>query len=204
MEIIETLMDEHRQIERGLDALETYLLGVKAGESAERATVAKFATFLREFADRIHHGKEEDLLFARMVENGFPKESGPVAVMLYDHEEGRALVRRLREIGDSQGSVSAEERQDAVAAGLGFAQLLRNHIHKEDRILYPMSETHLPEEVQSGLDRDAAALDATRQAQIESMQQLLTELEMLAGERPMPDYEPEDCAAMGCSACKGG
>ncbi len=205
MEIIETLMDEHRQIERGLGALERHLGWVKAGGSTDRATLGKFVTFLREFADKIHHAKEEELLFVKMAENGFPTEGGPIAVMLFEHGEGRAMVRRLGEISDGQGPLVERDRADAISAGEGYVRLLRDHIQKEDRILYPMAETHLPADAQRELDAAAARLDQGRLEQIEAMQRLLAELEGLEGSSAQAvSSEPQDCEPMGCSACRHG
>ncbi|MGD0266766.1 MAG: hemerythrin domain-containing protein, partial [Candidatus Methylomirabilota bacterium] len=38
-----------------------------------------------------HHGKEENLLFKTMVDRGFPRQGGPIAVMLHEHETGRSF-----------------------------------------------------------------------------------------------------------------
>ena len=82
-------MNEHRLIEQVLGSLETFASQVEEGLAPERPVLADYGTFLRGFADSCHHGKEEDILFQRMVERGFPRETGPVAVMLYEHEVGR-------------------------------------------------------------------------------------------------------------------
>jgi hemerythrin-like domain-containing protein len=76
---IEILMGEHRLIEQVLGSLETYVVGIEQGEAPERQTLADYAAFFRGFADACHHGKEEDLLFQRMIERGFPREAGPLA-----------------------------------------------------------------------------------------------------------------------------
>jgi hemerythrin-like domain-containing protein len=136
---IEILMNEHRLIEQVLGALETYAIGVEEGGSAERPTVSDFAAFFRGFADTCHHGKEEDILFRRMVERGFPRESGPLAVMLYEHELGRAHVGALVRVAEATGPVSAVEAHLVLENAFAYIPLLRTHILKEDRILYPMA-----------------------------------------------------------------
>src|SRR5512132_3975875 len=98
MDAIETLMTEHRLIERALDALVAFADEVRRKSSDEREELGRFVTFIREFADAHHHGKEEDILFAAMVQAGFPKHGGPIAVMLMEHDQGRALVRALGEL----------------------------------------------------------------------------------------------------------
>ena len=111
---IDILMQEHRLIEQVLGSLETCVVGIEQGLPAERTTIADYAAFFRGFADACHHGKEEDLLFARMIERGFPRETGPLAVMLHEHALGRARVRALREIGEAAGPCSPVEVELAV------------------------------------------------------------------------------------------
>jgi hemerythrin-like domain-containing protein len=134
------LMDEHRLIERVLGSLETCAIEIEGGLALERAFARDYAGFLRGFADAWHHGKEEDILFRRMVERGFSAESGPVAVMLDEHREGRALVGTIHGVGEGTGDVTPAERATFLAGANGFIPLLRQHIQKEDNILYPMSE----------------------------------------------------------------
>jgi hemerythrin-like domain-containing protein len=137
---IRVLMDEHRIIEGVLGALKRHAALVRGGLSVERPTVARFATFFRDFADAAHHGKEEDILFRMMAESGFPTESGPIAVMLHEHVLGRGQVARLRGVGDGSGPVGDAERVEILGASEEYPPLLLAHIQKEDDILYPMSE----------------------------------------------------------------
>jgi hemerythrin-like domain-containing protein len=146
MDAIETLMGEHRVIERVLDALVGFAAEVQRTGSSEKEELGRFVTFVREFADAFHHGKEEDVLFAAMVEHGFPREGGPVAVMLHEHDQGRELVRILRARAEQPAAWSDADRMEVAAVAQGFAGLLRAHIHKEDAILYPMADQRLPPE----------------------------------------------------------
>jgi hemerythrin-like domain-containing protein len=137
-------MDEHRRIERVLASLEAYADEVRSGRRLARSEALDFGEFFRSYADACHHGKEEDLLFRRMIDFGFPQDSGPIAVMLYEHKVGRSHVSALREIGGAQGPVSDREQavfDDRVRA---YVPLLLAHIQKEDGILYPMAERVLP------------------------------------------------------------
>lgn len=149
MKAIETLMDEHRQIERVLGSLETFAERAHLGEGAP-ADLAGYVAFLRGFADELHHAKEERILFVRMVANGFPEESGPIAMMLHEHTVGRTLVGVLAALAEKKTPWSDADRAELYAAATDFSGLLRTHIQKEDRILYPMSEQHVsPEEFEA-------------------------------------------------------
>ena len=113
--------------------------------------------FIKGFADGCHHKKEEGVLFPAMVSFGVPEDGGPVGVMLAEHEQGRAITRALRaaaerlEVGDQSAS------QEVIANARDYSQLLRQHIMKEDRILFPMANQVLPpaeqDRVADGFDR---------------------------------------------------
>jgi hemerythrin-like domain-containing protein len=137
---IEILMGEHRLIEQVLGSLETFVEEAgSGGQAPDRSAVADYAAFFRGFADACHHGKEEDILFARMIERGFSREAGPIAVMLEEHRLGRGHVSGLAEVGAGSGPLEAAERASVLTHALDFIPLLRGHILKEDRILYPMA-----------------------------------------------------------------
>ena len=141
---IDTLMNEHRVIEDVLTALESAATSAANGAQLDRNRVAEFADFFRNFADTCHHGKEEDLLFKRMTDFGFPREHGPIAVMLFDHQTGREHVGALRAIGEASGALATDERASFVQHAEAYVALLRQHIQKEDRVLYPMAAQTIP------------------------------------------------------------
>lgn len=197
---IETLMNEHRRIERVLDALETFAGGLAHSPGGGRATVARFALFFRDFADKRHHGKEEDRLFRALVEHGFPKEHGPVAVMLAEHDEGRAHVGALARIGAGEGPLGAAEIGEVARHALAFAPLLRAHIQKEDQVLYPMAQQVLPPADLEALNVACAAFD--RQMMSEAQTRTLEALaEELAATYPADPARK--AAAPACFGCGG-
>lgn len=105
--------------------------------------------------------KEEEILFDALVRRGMSREAGPVAVMLYDHDQGRELVGALEKGAGSQ-SLSADERSALVGAARRYAALLRHHIYKEDTVLFQMASSVLSEADLDKLDRhfDAIGSDA--------------------------------------------
>jgi hemerythrin-like domain-containing protein len=140
----EDLMTEHRLIEQVLGSLETFAVNLANGADASRETVREYAEFFSGFADRCHHGKEEDRLFVKMTEHGFPSEAGPIAVMLSDHVEGRNHVAALATVGGGSGPLGEEEKASVIAHARDYVPLLKSHILKEDNVLYPMAMQALP------------------------------------------------------------
>ncbi len=154
MKPTEMLMTEHRLIERVLDAMEAWIKTVGSGsESDDKAEVARFVSFIQGFADAYHHGKEEDILFAAMVDHGFPRQAGPIAVMLHEHDLGRSLVSVLDRLAQQSTTWSEEDHGTLGHTVREFAALLRQHIQKEDKVLYPMADARLPEPVKEGICR---------------------------------------------------
>jgi hemerythrin-like domain-containing protein len=162
MDPIETLMSEHRVIEGVLDALVAFADGVERRGATDKEELSRFVTFLREFADAGHHGKEEDILFRAMEEGGFPAEDGPIGVMLRDHDEGRTLVGILDQRARQDAAWSEADRRQISGAARGFADLMRSHIEKEDEFLYPMARHHLGQEAFDGIAEACARFEAAR------------------------------------------
>lgn len=151
MKPVEILMQEHRVIEVALNCLEAMMERAQADGRLEKEPAEQIVDLIRNFADRCHHGKEEDRLFPAMVAKGMPQEGGPISVMLAEHDMGRAFVRQMaKSIECAADGDSAALAEFANAAG-GYIQLLRSHIQKEDRILFPMADRMLDEEEQKDL-----------------------------------------------------
>jgi len=116
---------------------------------------------IRKFADGLHHAKEENLLFPLMAEKGFSMQQGPVAVMLMDHEQGRAYVRGMAENIQlyKTGQLSALNLIYTNMAG--YSDLLSNHIAKENNILFRMADNAFATEDQLSLMEQFSVIDAS-------------------------------------------
>ena len=135
---VDDLSAEHRVIETVLAALTREAETLAAGAGLRRDWLLEAVSILEEFADRCHHGKEEELLFPELVRHGMSFESGPVAVMKHEHVEGRALLARLR------AAAARADRAEAVATIAAYGWLMRQHIQKEDLVLFPHARAMLP------------------------------------------------------------
>ena len=136
---IEVLMGEHRLIEQALGSLETYVMEMVAKAPPHREVIGEYAAFFGGFADACHHGKEEDILFQRLVERGLPRHAGPLAVMYHEHEVGRAHVKALAALAAGTGEPDSRETGLFIDHAGAYVPLLRQHVLKEDNILYPMA-----------------------------------------------------------------
>lgn len=148
----EIILDALSLLERAVDRL---------GDSDVSASdLGGLVDFLASFADDLHHTKEEQLLFPALGQAGLPAHGGPVAVMLMEHEHGRAFLSSMRRAADDWGNDAA--RGAFEDAALGYVELLRQHIHKENQILFPMAERALSEAAKATLSAEFTKHDETR------------------------------------------
>ena len=158
--ITQVLVDEHQLILRMIGLLEKNAPETMAGRYLNWQFYLDGIDFIRNYADRFHHAKEEDVLFTALVDNGMPKENSPVAAMLLEHDQGRGYVRSM----DAAVQEAQAGRTDAcrliAANALAYAALLRDHIDKEDTILYPLAERVIPETMRAAIQEGYQAAAA--------------------------------------------
>ena len=151
MVIIDRLKEEHQAILLMLQVLEAVCKKLEIGEDVNKDDLYKMVDFIKIYADKSHHHKEEDLLFPAMVEAGIPKEGGPIGVMLAEHTMGRNFVQGMNQALEEFSTGSADSSSKIVSNARGYVELLTDHIYKEDNILYPMAEMHISDEKHSEL-----------------------------------------------------
>jgi hemerythrin-like domain-containing protein len=153
-DITQVMVAEHKLILRMITLVEKNTELMEQGAFRNGEFYLDAVDFIRNYADRFHHAKEEDVLFNALVANGMPAKQSPIEAMLMEHDQGRAFVGNMEEA--AQKALGGELGQIPVIAenAKGYATLLRGHIDKEDTILYPLAERVLPE---AGRDTIAAA-----------------------------------------------
>lgn len=154
MKPTEDLMHEHKSIVAMLNIMGKLSEKISNNQDPDFNDVGNILDFLRTFADKCHHGKEENALFPALIEAGMSKQSGPVAVMLYEHEQGRAYIKA---IADALAALKTGDRSglNSLAMALdSYIALLGNHIQKENNILFPMADKILSSGKQDELSRE--------------------------------------------------
>ncbi|NCP04009.1 MAG: cation-binding protein [Deltaproteobacteria bacterium] len=175
--VTQMLVEEHRLILRMIALVEQNTKRMEEGRFRDWQFFLDAVDFIRNYADRFHHAKEEEVLFVALVENGMPAKNSPIEAMQLEHDQGRALVRSLEEAA-SLALAGASGHIPAIAAGAkGYAALLRGHIDKEDTILYPLAERLLPAEVRQSLLAAYARAEAERPQLEEKYHQLVKNYE---------------------------
>ncbi len=149
---IDDLKHEHEAILFSLKILKGMVDKLSMGNDEVREDLLRYSGFLKEFVDKCHHGKEEGILFPAMIKAGMPEKGSPITVMLAEHDQGRGFVKMMETAIPSKRNASgvAKSAED-------YSVLLRNHIEKENNILFVMAEKIIKADA---LDQIYAAFEA--------------------------------------------
>jgi hemerythrin-like domain-containing protein len=133
------LAREHRLIARALDALGRISDEARRARRLDGPAAALAIRFLREFADRTHHLKEEKILFPALAAQGYFPGCG----LITEHEEGRERVSRMAGAVADAANSDEEAVRLFVRTARSFIGFLRAHIAKEDECLADVVNTTL-------------------------------------------------------------
>jgi hemerythrin-like domain-containing protein len=130
----ENLMKEHQLILKYVDLMERCAeFSLKNSQNSMLFEKAHhFIAFIHEFADDFHHAKEEQILFRYLEVPGVLTHCNPIPQMLNEHSKARELVRNM------ENALHTNDINKLGANIAQYANLLKEHIYKEDNILYPM------------------------------------------------------------------
>jgi len=139
------LSDEHKNILKVIDSVLKQCGDIEEGKEIDKEFFGRAVDFIKNYADKFHHSKEEDILFLELNKDGVLEHCNPIEQMLHEHNLGRGFVKGLSE------AVDKGDKAEAVKNARGYCDLLQEHIFKEDNILYPMADTALKEETQKSI-----------------------------------------------------
>jgi hemerythrin-like domain-containing protein len=165
---VKLLVDEHVLIKRFIALVPELVAALDLQSEEGREVVMRGVDFIRTYADAFHHAKEEDILF------GYADGTQEVIqVMLEDHTVARAHVKSIVEGVACQDEATVAEHLQA------YAELLTEHIKREDEILYPWMDRTLSTKQVGELYAAFAAADAKADsAAIERCRRFVEELEV--------------------------
>lgn len=143
MNSINVLKEEHEEITKMLNILDKINERIRSRVEVDLEHLERVLEFIKVFADKCHHGKEEGILFPKMEEHGVPR-AGPIGVMLMEHELGRGYVKEMAEAVERYRAGDTEALDIFAENAENYVELLRQHIDKENNILYIIAEMHIP------------------------------------------------------------
>jgi len=179
MKPTEVLIDEHKAIKAMLMIMNKIAENISNGKCVETHDVEKIVDFLKIFADKCHHGKEENSLFPALEAAGIAKENGPIGVMLHEHTIGRNYIQELS-IGIEKIKIGYFGCSQLITNSLvNYINLLRSHIEKEENVLFPMAERVLTEHNKQVIGKEFTRIeeDILSDGKHDQFNQLLKQLE---------------------------
>lgn len=148
-------MHEHRLIERVVAVMESRLHEMDVSGRVDPFEIGEIVDFIRTYADRCHHGKEEDILFRRLAEKDLdPQLAASMADLVAEHARARAITARLADSNRRYLSGEQEAVQDVAAAMRELVALYPVHIAKEDREFFKPCLEYFTDEERDVMLRD--------------------------------------------------
>mgnify|MGYP001594869718 CR=1 FL=1 len=141
----EILSEEHQYILKVIGALNRECDAIDNGKNIDKNFFERAIDFIRNYADKFHHAKEEDILFKELCRDDVKMHCNPTEQMLYEHDLGRNFVKGM------ESALKENNKSKLIENARGYAQLLQDHIYKEDNILYPMADEALNDKKQKSM-----------------------------------------------------
>lgn len=160
MHALSSLIREHQFITRLLNALQTYSNRVKDGLDAAPADLMAFARAFSQFADELHHEKEERILLPFLARHGFDWNAPPLPLVRAEHRHERDLLEVLTQAGERLTHWSNEERRHVAAVAEALCDLQRKHHRTENDMLFAEVVVRLDSEALRQLQFEFEAFDA--------------------------------------------
>lgn len=160
MQSIEIMINEHDNIRRMLKVVRSLCYKIMTLERFDMDDIPKIIDFIRTYADKHHHGKEEDILFKTMNEKiERLRKAGAITGMYIEHDLGRLYMKDLEMAVKSYSEGNDEARLDIIANAIGYTNLLDRHIEKENTAMYKFAEKMLDKEAKNFIEEEAGKIE---------------------------------------------
>jgi hemerythrin-like domain-containing protein len=139
------LRKEHDSILHVLKILDKMISTDKKEDIVKLKYYNELVYFLKIFADKCHHGKEEKYFFVELVNKGIPDVNGLIGSLLQEHNRSREYIAVMSK------SLESKDITEFTTAAVKYRDLLKSHIEKENNVLFEMADQLLDEEIQDAL-----------------------------------------------------
>ena len=140
---LKILSDQHQNILKVITALLKECDSIESGNKINKNFFEKIIIFVKDYADKFHHAKEEDILFIELCKDEVQMHCNPTQQMLHEHDLGRDFIKELEK------GIKENDKDKIIENARGYARLLQEHIFKEDNVLYPMADEFLNEDIKN-------------------------------------------------------
>ena len=140
-----SLKKDHDLIEKVLKSMWATIPILKSGNKIPEPILNQVIDFTKNFTDVCHHGKEENSLFPELEKKGMPRNAGPIAVMLMEHEVTRKLANRME--SSSKTYLDSGDSTQLITDMQEYINHVVQHLWKENNRLFEMAEMALRNDV---------------------------------------------------------
>lgn len=159
VDLVDNLLEEHRLIKNVVAAFEVYVDSVDRRKDVQQHDLFRFVTFFSDFADGIHHAKEEAVLFPALARCGFAAEAGPLTLVRKQHSRERLLYAELKRAATDQHAWTNSRIGELVRTARTLIDFERQHVEEEDSRLLPAARAKLALEDASILRKSLEQFD---------------------------------------------
>ena len=136
-----SLRKDHELIEKVIKAMESTIQLLNDGKQIPESILMPVIDFSKNFTDVCHHSKEEKSLFPALEQAGMPKNMGPIAMMLVDHERSREIGKNMEQ--SAQEYLSSGDSIKLILDMKQYVEHITEHLWKENNRLFMMAEARL-------------------------------------------------------------
>lgn len=171
-----SLRKDHDLIEKVIKSMEVTLQLLKNGKTIPESILLPVIDFSKNFTDVCHHGKEEESLFPALEQAGMPRNMGPIAVMLMEHQMTRQIADRMEESAKEYLKTGST---DKITSDIReYIEHVSAHLWKENNRLFMMAEMRL----QGNSDQMNNSLNEVEKLKLEKLGKNRTDYEHLVNQ----------------------
>jgi len=149
MRVLEILKEEHVTLERTLVALDLAAVGAAHLKPVRPGFFIDTYAFMLNFTEAFHFKKEEEILFKRMQDLGFPEDDGQIGILRGEHQQSHQYIRAMLTAAEQWDAGDLSARSEVIWATSGYTGLLHKHIARENTVFFSLvKQTFSPEELE--------------------------------------------------------
>lgn len=155
------LMIEHRLIERMIALMEKALQKAESQKRVNTRFIETSTRFIRDYADRCHHGKEEDILFRELEQKAISEDHKRILhELVEEHKWGRETTARLEKAKTKYENGDKDALSEIIECLRLLVDFYPKHIKKEDKHFFIQIMDYFSETEKEALLREGYEFDS--------------------------------------------
>ena len=154
-----SLRKDHELIEKVIKAMDSTVQLLVDGKQIPDSILLPVIDFSKNFTDVCHHSKEENSLFPALEQAGMPRNMGPIAMMLMDHERSREIAKYMEE--SAQEYLTSGNSENLINYMKQYVEHITEHLWKENNRLFMMAEARL-QYVSQKVDKELNEIETSK------------------------------------------